>query len=271
MSTLTPLKLFIAFLCPFISLSLHGNECDNWELSHPEWIWCDSFELSTPLTDRYEDVNTNGLGRSINDKFDGLASLKQSYVTGQVDAGWIIKVINEGFPEHIFYRWYHKFESGYTSFPPKMARAGYRDRSNWTKVFFVHNWISNAQPTLDVFASNSSQGRWLPVANSGFDLQSHLNEWVMFEVEIKLNTPGQSDGLYRLWINDELYVDRSNIDLRGNTTDRINEIMLDTYWNEGATGNLGRYYDNFVISTEKIGAFTASISPPSPPTNFTAK
>ncbi len=270
------------FACSVLTIaSLLGTtpvmaaECDNWESFHPEWIWCDGFESNSALKDRYEDVNTTGLARSTADAAEGSASLRQTYTTGQIDAGWVIKVKPGGYPEHIFYRWYHKFGPGYTSFPPKMARSGYRPRNgSWVAVYMVHSWVDNSLPNLDVLANNSSQGPWLPIARSNFDLSQNLDKWVSYEVEVKLNTPGRTDGHYRLWINNILAIERNNVDLRGNTADKINEVMLDTYWNGGATSNLVRYYDNFVISTQKIGPIEdipAPNSPPLPPGNPSVK
>jgi len=245
-------------------------ECDNWQSAHPEWLWCDDFESSQALNTRYEDVSLNGFGQSTEDTYQDQGALKQAYSSGQVDAGWVIKVNETGFPDHIFYRYYHKFPSGYTTYPPKMARIGYRQRgSTWQDVFKVHTWLkSNGEVTLDVLAKNSSQangGGYLPVRNSAYTLASNVDQWVAIEVEVQLNTPGMSDGLYRLWIDNNLLIEALSIDLRGNTSDKINEVTLDTYWNNGATAPLNRYYDNFVISTSKIGLANAVDTPTPPP------
>ena len=133
-------------LCPF---QIMASECDDWVATHPEWVWCDSFESDTPLGSRYEDVSTKGLAQSTQDAMGGIASLRQTYTPGQVDAGWIIKVKPESYPDHIFFRWHHKYGEGYTTFPPKMARAGYRQRSGSSQaVFMVHSWVEDSFPTL---------------------------------------------------------------------------------------------------------------------------
>jgi len=263
----------VAVLVSLAAATTAATECDDWQNQHPEWVWCDDFEATTALDTRYEDVSTNGMGQSTDDAFSGQASLKQSYTSGQVDAGWVIKVQNSGFPDHIFYRYYHKFGPGYTRYPPKMARIGYRVRSgSWQPTFMVHTWLntSNSEVTLDVLARNSSQANpsgWLPVRNSGVRLSDFPDRWVAVEVEVQLNTPGSTDGIYRLWIDDTLVVEALNVDLRGATSDRINEIMLDTYWNGGADGDRERFYDNFVISTQRIGLADTS-GGGSPPPNM---
>jgi len=257
--------VFFAYAVPS-----HAAECDNWQSNHPSWLWCDSFEASTALSERYEDVGSNGLSQSSEDAFDGSRSLRQTYEPGQVSAGWVIKVRDEGFPDHIFFRWYHKFGPDYTRFPPKMARAGYRIRSgDWDSVFRVHIWTDEEDHklTADVLARNSSQtsSDWLPLKKSDFSFLDYLQEWVAIEVEIQLNSPGKTDGLYRVWINGELSIEALGVDLRGNTEDRINEVMLDGYWNGGSTGNLARYFDNFVIARSRIGLFGNQVTRPLPP------
>ncbi len=237
---------------------LSAGECEQWS-NHPEWLWCDDFEDVKPLGEKYQDVSTSGFERSADEAFDGSHSLRQHYTEGQVDAGWVIRVENNGFPEHLFYRWYHKFEKGFNGFPPKMARVRYRIRSGeWNSLLGIHCWIDNGNIVADVSAKNSSQttgSGWLPIARSpfSFDSTDNIDRWICFEMEVQLNTPGKSDGLYRIWADSSLIVERLNVDLRGTETYRCNEVMLDCYWNGGSPKEQNRYYDNFVISTLRIG------------------
>jgi len=245
----------------FLTLAILGVSATLTVMGNPSArIWSDGFEDSEPLASKYEDVSTNGLFVTTADAFTGEHALEQQYDQGQVDAGWICKVNNDGFPDHIFVRWYHKFEQGFEGFPPKMARVRYRHRSgDWASVFAVHFWIEDGEAVADVYARNSSQANssgWLPIARSGFffDAPENAGRWIRLEMEVKLNTPGQADGLYRFWADDELIVERTGVDLRGGTQDKINEVMLDTYWNGGSPKAQSRYYDDFVIATERIGA-----------------
>lgn len=265
----------------FLALTFSGTyvfagECDNWQTVHPNWLWCDDFEATTTLAQRYEDISSNGMSVIAGNGLSGSKALTQHYNQGQVDAGWVVKYKSGGFPDHIFYRYYHKFDTGFSRFPQKSSRVGYRNHSTWSEIFRVHSWFTqNGLLTADVLAKNSSQttSGWLAIATAtNYSFANHLNEWVAIEVEIKLNTPGKSDGLHRTWINDQLVIERLNVDLRGNTLDKINEVMLDAYWNESSPGSLNRHYDNFVIATEKIGlsGSTPAASPPSPPGNVNA-
>jgi hypothetical protein len=149
-----------------------------------------------------------------------------------------------------------------------MARIRYRPRSgDWRTVFAIHFWIDEGEVVADVFARNSSQANdagWLPMARSGlrFDDPAIEGRWIPFEMEVMLNTPGETDGLYRFRADDVVIVERTGVDLRGNTNHRINEVVLDGYWNGGSPKAQSRYFDDLIISTAAIG--------PVDPTRFEA-
>ena len=253
------LRVMMIIITQFLS-QINAGECDNRQASHPEWLWCDGYESGDSLSVNYQDVSANGMSVVTGEAFEGTHSLRQSYTQGQVDAGWICLVNNGGFPDHVFMRWYHKFEAGFQGFPPKMARIRYRLRSgDWSSPYAVHCWLeSDGVLALDVAATNSTQANsagWLPIARTAFTFSDarNIGRWICFEMEVKLNTPGAADGLYRLWADDSLIAERTNVDLRGSLIDKINELMLDCYWNGGSPKAQSRYYDNLVISTQKIG------------------
>jgi len=233
----------------------------------PDELWRDDFEDNLALTAKYEDVSTQGFAVSTLDAFNGSRSLEQTYQVGQVNAGWIIKKPSGGFPDHLFMRWYHKFEAGFQGFPPKMARIRHR-RVDWSSPLEVHCWLDTSVQhggavVLDVKAEHSSQQNgsgWLSVIRTDFTFANPANigRWVCFEMEVQLNTPGQADGHYRLWIDDALKAERTGVDLRGSQTYGLNEAMLDCYWNGGAPRQQNRFYDGFVVSTAKIGPETAA-------------
>lgn len=270
-----PRQFYVVICLMAASLPAFADECAGWQSQHPEWIWCDSFESANALN-QYEDRKTTeespqGMDLSGDAAFDGQNSLRQVYSAGQVSAGWIIKIAD--FPDNLFVRFYHKFNDGYSQFPPKMARVGFRDHSTWTETMRVHLWITEKDGhnvlIADTLARDSSQSNgsgWLGVAYSDhyLDASENVDRWVAYEMQIKLNTPCESDGIYRVWVDDRLVIERENVDLRGCETYGTNEVMLDTYWNDGATGQLARYYDNFVISTARIGKMSLT-SPPKAP------
>ncbi|MDD4347600.1 MAG: hypothetical protein PHF70_00730 [Opitutales bacterium] len=227
-------------------------------------LWQDDFDDGIPLNQKYEDTEASGMSQSAVASLTGTHSLQQQYSVGQVGAGWVIKLVDHlGKDGPVFMRYYHLFEDGFQGFPPKMARIRYRNRSTWTSPLGIHIWLetsgSNAgKVCLDIKASDSSQANslgWLPLAVSPFSYAdvSNIGRWVCFELEVKLNTPGQADGWFNLWIDNRLAVGRLNVDFRGSQTYGLNECMLDCYWNGGSPKAQSRFYDAFVVSLERIG------------------
>ena len=255
--------MLLLLLLPAVAFA---DECLDWRNMHPEWIWCDSFETGSIASD-YDDVSTNNFGVVDEEAFDGRYSLRQHYDVGQVNAGWIswfycdaLGQNHGGCHDDIYMRWYHKFEDGFGGAPPKMARI----RSlgpGWDKRFAVHFWLGGApdyEIAADVYAPYSSQANsagWLPLARSDFHYSEpeNIGRWVCLEMRVKKNTPGSSDGAYQFWADNSMIVNRQNVDLVGSTSYNFNEAMLDCYWNGGSPEAQNRYYDNLVISTQRIG------------------
>jgi hypothetical protein len=234
--------------------------CIDCPVEEQKIILCDDFE-GDDLSVNYEDINAKtgqGIELSSNDFFRGEQSLMQSYTPGQVEAGWISNVIEDGYPDHVFVRWYHKFEEGFEGLPPKMARIKNREYVNWRTGFAYHIWIDKGLLNADIYAPNSSQANsvgYLPVHYTSFSYADpeNIGVWVCIEVELKLNTSGAADGHYRMWVNGKKELEKLNVDLRGSTDLKITEVLLDCYWNGGSPKNQSRYYDDFIISTERIG------------------
>ena len=60
--------------------------------------------------------------------------------------------------------------------------------------------------------------------------------------------------MFELWINDGLEARLEGLNWQGAFSDfGINTIFLENYWNEGAPQSQERYFDNFVVSTQRIG------------------
>jgi len=244
------------------------NECKNWQQKHPEWLWCDGFEDNLSLTDKYEDTGLNGLSVSSDDSYSGSKSIKQHYDSDQTNAGWIAKYYCDALGEdygdcqdEIYMRWHHKFEEGFEGMPPKMARIRDVD-PGWNKMTMVAYWIKSSDEDkpifADVYAPHSSQSNdvdYLPQAISDFNYSDpeNIGRWTCHEMYIKQNTPGNNDGKYVFWADGKEIIRRENVDLLGDTSQNLNYLMLDAYFNGGSPKPQNRYFDNWVVSTERIG------------------
>jgi len=92
--------------------------------------------------------------------------------------------------------------------------------------------------------------------------EDHVGQWYCIEMHVKLNDPGKSNGVYEVWVDDVLQVSLTNLNWIGSCEVGpgkfygINAFYLENYCNGGVKGNQVRYFDNLVISREKIGMAT---------------
>ena len=245
-----------------------ANECENWQSLHPEWIFCDDFETEQNLNVNYHDTDGGDRGMSVttNDPYRGTYSLEQYYTTNQIGAGWVTRFIGDN-PhlaspgdkiDEIYYRFYHKFEDGFTGLPPKMARLKiFMTSADWDGGLAVYQWIDTSKLAADIRTYDGSGYDWLPITFSTLDYSESVNigRWICIEVRVKSNTIGQSDGQVQYWADGEEILYKTNLDLKAEYSNGkgLNMIMWDCYWNGGSPANQSRFYDNLVISTGPIG------------------
>ena len=92
-----------------------------------------------------------------------------------------------------------------------------------------------------------------------FAASEHLNEWYWFEQHCKLNTPGQADGVYELWINGTLIASYTDLQINESGTDPA--LGWGVFYHTAEWGGGGgtvpstQYWwvDHTVISTTPIG------------------
>jgi len=93
----------------------------------------------------------------------------------------------------------------------------------------------------------------------------NVGTWNCIEAHVKLNDPGLSNGIEEFWIDNHLEASSTNLNYVGSySAYGINAILLENYINSGAPQAQSRYWDNFVVSTQRIGcsADVVSIAPP---------
>jgi len=101
--------------------------------------------------------------------------------------------------------------------PPPPAKTGDAER------FAVRlQWTSDGTGILNV-APTSSPYRGINL--NGFALAP--GRWMHVQQEVVLNTPGEADGIVRLWTDGDLVAEDKKIDLRKDKTDGINGVLAD--------------------------------------------
>jgi hypothetical protein len=120
--------------------------------------------------------------------------------------------------------------------------VGYNDFAHFT-------WLGGTRGTTAVFAS------------------PNLGTWKCIEHHVKLNDASQSNGVSEFWIDDHLEVSRTGLNFVGSySAFGINAIFFENYINNGSPQAQSRYWDNIVVSTQRVGCNPSTSLPP--PTNL---
>lgn len=275
------------FLAIFMAVGFSfAGESDNWKVKHPDWIWCDDFDSDRSAS--YFEYNMAGgkVARTAGCGIDGSSAMKTTFSTGDVDVGWMkvafgrtpsayFRPVDAGTTNYreIYWRIYVKFQPGWVGGGAvKMSRATVMATSGWAQAAFAHVWSAgNTDPKLYIDPARGTDaagnlkttkyndfanmywfgaiGSITPIFNS-----AHVGEWHCFETRMKLNDPGQANGIQQLWIDGNLEATSSGLNWVGMYTNYgINMVFLENYWNSGSIATQDRYMDNFVISTKPIG------------------
>jgi hypothetical protein len=263
-----------------------ANECAN---PSSGWIFCDDFETDR-LTRYFEYVTANNSFTRLSGIGVGSSTaMKAQYQPGQSSAGNLklafgktpdpyFKPVDNGLNRYreIYWRVYVKNQSGWTGGGgDKLSRAIVFANNNWAEAAIGHVWSGGPNSNyllLDPTSGTDTAGnlqttqyndganfRWLGYAQSStpiFD-SAHVGQWQCVEAHMKLNDSGQSNGVFELFVNGQLEVQRAGLNWVGSYSDYgINTIFVENYWNNSSPVVQERYIDNFVVSTQKIGCGT---------------
>ena len=258
------------------------------ECSTPEssWIWCDDFEedrLSSYF--EYDDaggsfVRAQGVG------VEGSSGMRVRFDAGQVGAGALhlafgdtpdpyFDPVDAGTANYreVYWRLYVRYEEDWTGGGgAKLSRSTIFARSDWSQAMIAHVWSGGDQDrhlVIDPASGTDESGtlqtsgyndfsnlRWLGLEASDTPIfaPEHHGQWHCVEAQVRLNEAGQSEGVFRLWIDGQLDAERTGLNWVGAYDEYgINAVFVSNYWNDGSPTQQERYIDNFVVSTERIG------------------
>ena len=256
------------------------------ECSEPKQgrIWCDDFE--SDRTSSYFEYDTAGgsFVRVAGVGISGSAGMRVRWKPGQVGAGSLhlafgktpssyIKPVDAGTANYreLYWRMYVRFQDGWTGGGgDKLSRAIVFASSDWAEAAISHVWSMKTNfvgldpasgtdtfGTLKTTVYNDNPNlRWLGAQSSAtpiFDAE-HVGKWYCVEAHMKLNDVGESNGVNELWVNDALEAQATTLNWLGIFNDYgINAVFFENYWNDGSPATQERYFDNIVVSTQRIG------------------
>ena len=112
-------------------------------------------------------------------------------------------------------------------------------------------WVDNGAPISYLYhpEKSSSYGENNPWNGPRFV----PGQWTTVETRVKLNTPGQHDGVVQAWQNGQLVFEREGMRFRDTADVQIDKLMFSTFFggNDGSwapTQDEHIDFDDFVIS-----------------------
>lgn len=294
-------------ICSVFSLNSFADECpSNWKTLHPAWLWCDDFETDK-TSNYFDSSGQGGFARVSGIGYNNSYGMRASWTSGQVDAGSLKLALGltpsgAGMPppagvdsttkfREIYYRVYLKSQanwvgqgSGHNS---KFTRAISFVASNWSEAMIAHLWSNDTGGNNNYLLIDPASCVTGSTVNCvGYNDSSHIvylggasgttpiftspnaGTWNCVEAHVKLNDAGQSNGIQEFWIDGHLEASKTNLNFIGSySTYGINAVFFENYINGGASQAQSRYWDNLVVSTQRIGC-SMDTSAPLPPQNL---
>lgn len=264
-------------------------------------IWCDSFENDElgpngTIAEKYFEYNNDegDYVRINSEAAHGQHALRTRWQQGEVSAGSfqlnfgqspLTSQVAAGthFTE-IYWRYYMKLEDGFIGFPDKSSRLWIIANNQWAIALAAHVWahgVDRAFLAIDPATGINNQSQLVPRQKSdGFaawlglvkaDTPLQVGRWHCVEAHVKLNSAGQQNGVFELWLDDKAVASKTAMNWVGSWSDYgLNSLLFSNYWNGGSPAAQERYFDALVVSTARIGCLDSNgrLSPPKPPENL---
>lgn len=291
---------FLSILCSSMGVIASNAQCFSCAQAPPGTVWCDDFEDGKKLEDKYFEYDSDEQDCRVDKNIgrDNSQGLRIVWQKDELSAGGLKKSIgktpsayigkNAAYPDSVFTEIYWhmdvRHQKGWKgNGPAKLSRALCLANNSWSTGMMAHLWSGGEDNTylgMDPASGISTDGklqttryndfpnlRWLGFKSGSTPLFSDNNSdtWYCVEGHVKLNTPGKNDGIFEFWINDTLQAQSSALNWHGTWNSdpkamAINAVFFENYWNDASPVQQERYFDNLVISTQRIGCECQSIS-----------
>ena len=109
---------------------------------------------------------------------------------------------------------------------------------------------TNSGKAGQYYIENSDWTDWLFYPNyqtEGTPASVQNGAWTKLSVYCKLNTPGVSDGIIKLWVNDVLKINQTAKNIREATTCTFGKMVMTSYSGAAAMSNGYESFDNFSL------------------------
>lgn len=210
--------------------------------------------------------------------FDGKAlkvTIPKGHLTG-MQMGYVFRTENEKEPEALFFRYYLRFGENWD---PLLAGklpgvAGTYGKAGWgtRKSNGFNGWSARGLFRKTVRENDSTPGK-IPIGSyvyhanqpkwsgENFIWNKHMagflnkNKWYCVEQYVKLNTPGEKNGILKAWVDGIIAYENFELEFR-----KIPDLKIEKVWMNVFHGgkmatdkDISLFIDNVVVATEYIG------------------
>ncbi len=264
-----------------------ANECASPEAG---WIWCDDFDQNR-LSSYFEYEDGGGLFTRVNGVGnDGSYGMRAHFNVGTVSAGALhlavgltpqtyFDPVDAGTEKYreLYWRVYLRLQPGWSGGGgDKLSRAFvYASTTSWAQAAIAHVWAGDDNTQYEnILMVDPARGTdalgnlvttgyndfahltWLGLVRGTNPIYATANAgvWRCIEAHARLNDAGQSNGVLEFWIDGTLDAQKTGMNFIGSfSAYGLNAVFLENYWNNGSPAAQDRFFDNFVVSTQRIG------------------
>jgi hypothetical protein len=116
-----------------------------------------------------------------------------------------------------------------------------------TQQYFFEHLVWNADGSFNRAMPGPGQNVGTPVA-------VRFGQWDKFKIFIKPNTPGQADGVLKMWINGVLKAEHTALAMRESTSYNPNKLIMSNYVNTSTAVGIQRWDNWYLGETEPDAA-----------------
>lgn len=234
--------------------------------NQPNIDWSADFEVPSG------EFSSGSVPRSIDSPQSGEYFVRYTKVAGEWNDSYadyyfgdhqLAKLRSDTPVDELYVQFYYRVSKGYWSeshqkvflinSDEKPTGLGSNPRSGYHRRFQVYLELdANNQLNLQ----HSYIDEWcffgLPQNMGGPAVSIRPDQWEKIKIYVKQNTPGNGDGIVRMWINDILKAEHKGLNLRGDTNYGMNKLIMSCYQGRVADTSGTLDFDNIKLSATDI-------------------
>lgn len=152
--------------------------------------------------------------------------------------------------EEIWVLLWSKFDPGIT-WPNRTQKIALLNLTDGVSSERRYQMMLDVSPQGQYFIERSDISQWRFTGhyqNIGQPAAVRLGQWDKLKLYVRLNAPNQNNGIARLWINDQLKLEHTNLNIRAGTSYGMNKFILTTYATDTSPSNGVQWFDNVTVS-----------------------